>query len=403
MLFSGIMVALAILAPVASSSWYKLGCFVDDIYKDLEDGPQEYGYNVDTCQAACSQYLYFALQNGGLCSCGNGYSTLQQYYQVDDSECGEDGLGKLNRNMIYGHVSNVNMDWKYWTRYGVGSSILLDAAFPNGLRGYLETKADFARPMNLSFEMMNIDSTKECGVLQLFPQILTRHSGYNIGVEWWKQFFGFGVDLVLYKYGYTTGNDWHRLSIELTETHVRAWYDGSLQGSLYNTRYKRGKIRIGFNCRNYVYRNFVINAGIVTESVELGQTVSPTSSPSLAPTTEVPSMIPSTPPTVSPSVSPTTNTSSFIDVTEDINTFLGLDAKHAEVIVIALIILLICTCFVLCIVCTWLLKKNSLSFQDPATELVTFEQESEMKLGEYIGVDSRQTEIKTAGEVAGEL
>jgi len=373
MLFSGIMVALAILAPVASSSWYKLGCFVDDIYKDLEDGPQEYGYNVDTCQAVCSQYLYFALQNGGLCSCGNGYSTLQQYYQVEDSECGEDGLGKSNRNMIYGHVSNVNMDWKYWTSENRGSSMLLDAAFPKGYYGYMETKADFARPMNLSFEMMNIDTTKECGVLQLFPQELKRHSGYSIGVEWWKLYFGFGVDLILNKYGYTTGDDWHRLSIELTETHVRAWYNGSLQGSLYDTKYKRGKIRIGFNCRNYVYRNFVINAGI---------TVSPTSSPSLAPTTAVPSMVPST---------------------EDTNTFLGLDAKDAEVIVIFIIILLICTCFVLCIVCIWLVKRTSLSFEDPATELVTFQQESEMKLGEYIGVDTRQTEIKTAGEVAGEL
>jgi len=402
MFASVIMVALTTLTPVASS-WYRLGCFIDDIYKDLEDGPQEYGYNVATCQAACSSYLYFALQNGGLCSCGNQYSSLQKYAEVEDSECGEDGLGKLNRNMIYGHVTNLNMDLKYWTSVGQGSTMLLNAAFPVRWTGYMETKADFARPMNLSFEMMNIDTARECGVLALFPQGLTRHSGYNTGVEWWAKYFGFGVDATLYKYGYTYGDDWHRLSLELTETHVRAWYDGSLQGSLYDTKYKRGKIRVGFNCRNYVYRNFVLNEEIVTESVDLGKTVSPTSSPSIAPTTKEPSMIPSTPPTVSPSVSPTTNTSSFIVVTEVTNTFLGLDAKHAEVMVIAIIILLICTCFGLCIVCLWLVKRTSLSFEDPATELVTFEHESEMKLGQYIGVDKRQAEIRTTGEVAGEI
>ena len=34
-------------------------------------GPMQYGYDPSSCSEACDDYKYFALQNGGWCSCEN--------------------------------------------------------------------------------------------------------------------------------------------------------------------------------------------------------------------------------------------------------------------------------------------------------------------------------------------
>ena len=62
------------------------------------------GYDKHSCQIACPQYKYFALQNGGTCRCDNTYSTpANQYPKVADSECGTNG--GYARNMVYEHSS----------------------------------------------------------------------------------------------------------------------------------------------------------------------------------------------------------------------------------------------------------------------------------------------------------
>jgi len=99
-------------APAAPAMKY-IGCFKDDGNRDLQEGPMNYGYTSESCKQACSNYDYFALQNGGWCVCGNEYSTEAQYSQVGDGECGAvcAGEGDLSpdrycgagwRNAVYG-------------------------------------------------------------------------------------------------------------------------------------------------------------------------------------------------------------------------------------------------------------------------------------------------------------
>ena len=79
-----------------------IGCFVDDGERDLNQGPKDYGYNPETCNTACQDYSYYALQNNGWCACGNGYSTKPKYIQKNDDDCGGPrGFGGGWRNSVY--------------------------------------------------------------------------------------------------------------------------------------------------------------------------------------------------------------------------------------------------------------------------------------------------------------
>jgi hypothetical protein len=94
--------AEANLLVVDGETWSYIGCFQDDRAHDLET-LIGYGYDQDTCQTACAQYAYFALQDGGECFCDNSYSTPPSSYpKVDDSTCGDvDGLGGAWANSVY--------------------------------------------------------------------------------------------------------------------------------------------------------------------------------------------------------------------------------------------------------------------------------------------------------------
>jgi len=51
-----------------------LGCYVDKWSRDLPAGPRTWGYNVATCRKACmDSFIYFGLQGGSWCSCGNKF------------------------------------------------------------------------------------------------------------------------------------------------------------------------------------------------------------------------------------------------------------------------------------------------------------------------------------------
>ena len=56
-------------------------------------GPKAYGYNVGSCQKACKDYKYFALQHNGWCSCEND---LQHATKYGTSSCGFYGGGWCN-------------------------------------------------------------------------------------------------------------------------------------------------------------------------------------------------------------------------------------------------------------------------------------------------------------------
>jgi hypothetical protein len=81
-----------------------IGCYQDNWQRDFKHGPKRYGYNGKRCKAACPQYKYAALQNGGWCSCDNSYSTPRwKYRKKPNSQCnkGFTGGGGPWRNAVY--------------------------------------------------------------------------------------------------------------------------------------------------------------------------------------------------------------------------------------------------------------------------------------------------------------
>ena len=85
-----------------------IGCFSDDGHRDL---PYRVlaggGHNQTSCNEACKDYEYFALQFNGQCRCGNQYGTKANYIQKLDDECGGPrGLGKGWRNAVYETCTN---------------------------------------------------------------------------------------------------------------------------------------------------------------------------------------------------------------------------------------------------------------------------------------------------------
>ena len=82
-------------APVAAvSKKYKvLGSYRDTSNRALKQGPHKYGYTAKTCQEACPNNKYFALQDGngatGWCSCSDVLSEVTQYGTNPD--CGPTG------------------------------------------------------------------------------------------------------------------------------------------------------------------------------------------------------------------------------------------------------------------------------------------------------------------------
>ena len=63
---------------LASSGYIYLGCYIDTSDRALPDYYSN-GHSIDSCYQSCSHYLYFGLQNGGECWCGNDYASAIQY------------------------------------------------------------------------------------------------------------------------------------------------------------------------------------------------------------------------------------------------------------------------------------------------------------------------------------
>ena len=72
---------------------HPIGPFRDTGNRAFRHGPKAYGYNVGSCQKACKDYKYFALQHNGWCSCEND---LQHATKYGTSSCGFYGGGWCN-------------------------------------------------------------------------------------------------------------------------------------------------------------------------------------------------------------------------------------------------------------------------------------------------------------------
>jgi len=127
--------------------------------------------------------------------------------------------------------------------------------------GYVDTKRTFQRPVDMSVDMLQVDtSSDECGVVALFPPSTGRHSGYNAGVGWWGQYFGTGAP------GATTSGkmpsttkEWHTVRINAAaDGKVYFYVDGELRRTVDHNQYQSGVIRLGNNCRNFEYKNLVV-------------------------------------------------------------------------------------------------------------------------------------------------
>jgi hypothetical protein len=83
-----------------------VGCYLDNAARNLKHGPKKAGYDPTTCATKCAEgnYIYTALQDGGICYCDNKYGG-GEYVKKPDAECNAKGVGKggTNRNAIYTH------------------------------------------------------------------------------------------------------------------------------------------------------------------------------------------------------------------------------------------------------------------------------------------------------------
>jgi hypothetical protein len=129
---------------------------------------------------------------------------------------------------------------------------------------YVDTQMKFERPVDVSVKIKQTDGNDECGVIAVFPQKNTRHSGYNAGIGWWHKYFGAGVDGSIKRYGASgTTKTWHTVRIWASDDgKVYFYLDGKLQQTITDNKYQSGVIRLGSSCRNYQYKDLVVKGGV---------------------------------------------------------------------------------------------------------------------------------------------
>ena len=123
---------------------------------------------------------------------------------------------------------------------------------------YVDSTRTFTRPVDLTVEMKQISSGgAQCGIVALFPTSTARHSGYNAGVGWGGNVFGTAVAGAISKPAngvYAT--NWNTVRINAAKDgKVYFFVNGVLKKTETNRKYNSGVIRLGNNCRDYLYRN----------------------------------------------------------------------------------------------------------------------------------------------------
>jgi len=145
-----------------------------------------------------------------------------------------------------------------------GTSLLSGVINTNQGSYYVDTKRIFKRPADVSVKIRQNGGSPECGVISIFPQSSKRHSGYNAGIGWWAHYFGAGVDGSISKYGGNNGatSSWHTVRINVAaDGNVYFYLDGNLRHKVSNNKYMSGIIRLGYDCRNYQYKDLTVKTG----------------------------------------------------------------------------------------------------------------------------------------------
>jgi len=124
-----------------------VGCFTDDIRRDLKNRPEGTGYNIAWCNYTCRDSYYFAIQNNGKeCFCGDDYGTAEQYKQVSDDECGGSrGQGGPWRNSIYQSCNPTQAPTTFPTHFTRGDCLpvvgnLADKGYEDSYRGWYDVQ-----------------------------------------------------------------------------------------------------------------------------------------------------------------------------------------------------------------------------------------------------------------------
>jgi len=260
-----------------------IGCFGDNVHRDLKHGPKNYGYSAVTCHEACTEYKYFALQNGGWCNCDNSYS---DGYTPGDGKASYDAVSAVQCN-VGGHAPGKGMGGG-WTNAvyemepssKAGSSFLTGDDFEDWTTGctvsgegegtvimcpqgdhQIKTKESFTAPVTVTLEMRQSGGGgDECGVFQLFGDHANRHNGFSAGMGWWAHYLGYGFNDVhghgeQNKDGETT--KWKQFTIAVDASGNAKF---SVDGQEYGTKSGRtsGFLSLGMNCRDYSYRHIVV-------------------------------------------------------------------------------------------------------------------------------------------------
>ena len=71
---------------------------MDKVNRALNDIIYGYGYSVETCYTACSNYKYFAIQAGTWCVCEDSFDEATQYGTT--TTC-SNGIGAAWSNALY--------------------------------------------------------------------------------------------------------------------------------------------------------------------------------------------------------------------------------------------------------------------------------------------------------------
>merc|ERR1719270_1793312 len=104
--------------------------------------------------------------------------------------------------------------------------------------------------------------SNSCGVVAMFPEDTSRHTGYNAGLGWWDKYFGYGFPAPHKNAQTHDTKEWHTVRINAAaDGEVYFYLDGELQRQVTQNTYQSGVIRLGINCKTYEYKNLVVKEG----------------------------------------------------------------------------------------------------------------------------------------------
>jgi hypothetical protein len=130
---------------------------------------------------------------------------------------------------------------------------------------YVETKETFHRPLDVTVQMRQShgSGSGECGVVSVFPNNESRHSGYNAGMGWWSNRFGAGNgNAAAHGAGVNHANNWHTVRINIAADGKTYYYlNGQLRHTVSdNSAWSAGHIRFGNNCRSFDYKDLKVTS-----------------------------------------------------------------------------------------------------------------------------------------------